>query len=154
MAMIARAFARQDPFVVWGTGEQIRNWTYVDDIVQGFILAAERIEDGAAVNLGSSERIRVLDCAEEVIRLAGYQAKIQKLLDMPSGVLNRAADTSFAQRLLGRVPQIAFQDGLRTTWEWYIATKDLEDVKQLVSDEQALLTHRMGRSSATSAESR
>ena len=37
MAMIARAFLRQDPFEVWGTGEQIRNWTYIDDIVEGTI---------------------------------------------------------------------------------------------------------------------
>jgi nucleoside-diphosphate-sugar epimerase len=151
MAMIARAFARQDPFVVWGTGEQVRNWTYVDDIVQGFILAAERIEDGTAVNLGTSERIRVLDCAEAVIRLAGYDAEIEKLLDMPSGVLNRAADTSLAGRLLGRVPQVSFEDGLRKTWEWYVATKDLDDVKKLVSDEQALLTHRIGRSAQSAA---
>ena len=41
IAMIARAFVRQDPFVVWGTGEQIRNWTHVSDIVSGTILAAE-----------------------------------------------------------------------------------------------------------------
>ena len=45
IAMIARAFVRQDPFIVWGTGEQIRNWTYVGDIVEGTIRAAERIED-------------------------------------------------------------------------------------------------------------
>ncbi len=151
MAMIARAFARQDPFVVWGTGDQIRNWTYVDDIVQGFILAAERIEDGTAVNLGTRERIRVIDCAREVIRLAGYQAEITRLLDMPSGVLNRAADTALAARLLGRIPEVAFQEGLRRTYEWYAATKDPEDVRRLVSDEQALLTHRIGKSTRAAA---
>jgi len=48
IAMIARAFITQDPFIVWGTGEQIRNWTHVDDIVEGTILTAENIEDGAA----------------------------------------------------------------------------------------------------------
>ena len=46
IAMIARAFVRQDPFDVWGDGKQIRNWTYVDDIVSGTILAAEKINDG------------------------------------------------------------------------------------------------------------
>jgi nucleoside-diphosphate-sugar epimerase len=146
MAMAARAFAKQNPFVVWGTGEQIRNWTYVDDIVEGFILAAERIEDGTAVNLGSSERIRVLDCAEEVIRLAGYEAEIKRLLDMPAGVLNRSADTKLAEKLLGRIPQVSFKDGLRRTYEWYVQTKDVEDVRRLVSNEQELLTHRMGKS--------
>jgi nucleoside-diphosphate-sugar epimerase len=146
MAMIGRAFARQDPFVVWGDGEQVRNWTYVDDIVEGFILAAERIEDGTAVNLGTSERIRVIECAQAVIRLAGYEAEIKRLLDMPSGVLNRAADTTLAGKLLGRVPQMSFEKGLRKTYDWYVATKDPDDVRRLVSDEQALLTHRIGKS--------
>ena len=96
MAMIARAFARQDPFIVWGDGEQVRNWDYGSDIVEGMILAAEQIEDGTSVNLGSSERIRVIDCAHDVMRLAGYEAKIERLLHMPSGVLNRAADIPLA----------------------------------------------------------
>jgi UDP-glucose 4-epimerase len=59
IAMIARAYTGQDPFVVWGTGEQVRNWTYVDDIVEGTIRAPERIDDGSAVNLGTMERTRV-----------------------------------------------------------------------------------------------
>ncbi|MFQ5902198.1 MAG: NAD-dependent epimerase/dehydratase family protein, partial [Candidatus Binatia bacterium] len=42
IAMIARAFIGEDPFEVWGTGDQVRNWTYIEDIVEGTILAAER----------------------------------------------------------------------------------------------------------------
>jgi hypothetical protein len=74
---------------VWGTGEQIRNWTHVDDIVEGTILAAERIDKATAVNLGTTERIRVIDCAREVIRLAGYDAEIKTVPDKPTGPLNR-----------------------------------------------------------------
>src|SRR6266498_5381803 len=59
IAMIARAFTRQNPFEVWGDGTQVRNWTYVDDIVRGTILAAEKIDDGTAVNLGTMERVQV-----------------------------------------------------------------------------------------------
>ena len=43
IAMIARVFVGDNPFEVWGTGEQIRNWTYIDDIVAGTILAAEKM---------------------------------------------------------------------------------------------------------------
>jgi nucleoside-diphosphate-sugar epimerase len=134
MAMIARAFLRQDPFEVWGTGEQIRNWTYIDDIVEGTILAAEKIDDATAVNLGTTERIRVMDCAREVIRLAGYDAKIRTLPDKPTGPLNRVADTSLAIKLLGRQPQVSFKEGLRRTFEWYFATKDQEQVRRLLGD--------------------
>ena len=71
IAMIARAFVGQNPFEVWGDGTQIRNWTYVEDIVSGTILAAEKISDGTAVNLGTMERVRVADAARMVLEFAG-----------------------------------------------------------------------------------
>jgi nucleoside-diphosphate-sugar epimerase len=72
IAMIARAFVGQDPFQVWGDGNQIRNWTHVSDIVAGTIRAAERIEDGASLNLGTMERTRVIDAVNEVLRYTGH----------------------------------------------------------------------------------
>lgn len=128
IAMIARAFLRQDPFEVWGNGEQIRNWTYVDDIVAGTILAAEKIEDGTAVNLGTMERVRVLDAVKMVIELADYEPKIELQPDKPTGPLNRVADNSLAKELLGWEPEVNFEEGLRRTFEWYFATKDPEQV--------------------------
>jgi nucleoside-diphosphate-sugar epimerase len=68
IAMIARAFVGQNPFVVWGTGEQVRNWTHVSDIVRGTILAADKIDDGTLVNLGTMEPTRVIDAVQEVLR--------------------------------------------------------------------------------------
>src|SRR6266516_6980233 len=123
MAMIARAFLRQDPFEVWGTGEQIRNWTYVTDIAEGTIRAAERIEDGTAINLGTMERVRVLDAVQMVIDMAGYAPEVVTQPDKPTGPYNRVADNSLAKQLLGWEPEVLFADGLRRTWEWYVANK-------------------------------
>ncbi len=131
IAMIARAFMRQDPFQVWGTGEQVRNWTYVDDIVSGTILAAEKIEDGTAVNLGTMERVRVLDAVEMVCKLAGYSPEIELQTDMPVGPLNRIADNSLAKELLGWEPQTNFEEGLRKTQEWYFSTKNEDEVRAI-----------------------
>src|SRR4029077_9855659 len=91
IAMIARAFVGQNPFEVWGDGTQIRNWTYVDDIVSGTILAAEKINDGTAVNLGTMERVRVCDAEGMVLELAGKKAEIPPRPDMPRGPANRVA---------------------------------------------------------------
>jgi nucleoside-diphosphate-sugar epimerase len=124
IAMIARAFTKQDPFEVWGTGEQIRNWTYVKDIVSGTILAAEKLDDGTAVNLGTMERTRVIDAVREVLRYTGHQAEIKLLPNMPTGPLNRVADNSLAKRLLGWEPKVKFMDGLHKTIEWYFASRD------------------------------
>lgn len=129
IAMIARAFACQNPFEVWGTGEQIRNWTHIDDIVRGTLLAAEKIDDGTPVNLGTMERVRVLDAVHAVLQYTGHSAEIALRPDMPAGPLNRVADNSLAGRLLGWHPQVKFLDGLHTTIDWYFANHDRDRVK-------------------------
>jgi len=139
IAMIARAFVKQDPFVVWGTGEQIRNWTYIDDIVHGTILAAEHIEDGTAVNLGTMERIKVIDAAREVLRCLGHNARIETHPEMPTGPLNRVADNSLAKELIGWEPRVMFMEGLHRTIDWYVASKDHIQVSNVL---EGMLTER------------
>ncbi len=129
IAMIARAFIKETPFEVWGTGEQIRNWTYIDDIVRGTVLAAERIDDGTAVNLGTMERIRVMDAVHEVLKITGHQAPIKTLPGMPTGPYNRVADNHLAKELLGWEPSVPFMEGLRRTIDWYFSVKNPVDVK-------------------------
>jgi nucleoside-diphosphate-sugar epimerase len=131
-AMIARAFIRQDPFEIWGTGEQVRNWTHVDDIVQGTLLAAERIHDASAVNLGSMERITVMQAARLTQELAGHRAPIVTRPEMPTGPMNRVADSRRARRLLGWAPRTPFREGLRRTIEWYFSTKDRNEVAGVI----------------------
>lgn len=130
IAMIARAFVRQNPFEVWGNGKQIRNWTYVDDIVDGVILAAEKIDDGTAVNLGTMERIRVLDAVKEVLRYTRRKAEIKLLLNMPIGPMNRVASNALAKKLLDWEPKVKFIDGLHRTVDWYFSTKNREEIKK------------------------
>jgi len=132
IAMIARAFVGQNPFEVWGDGTQIRNWTYIDDIVEGTRLAAEKIDDGTAVNLGTMERVRVLDAAKMVCEYTGHKAEIKLRPDMPTGPLNRVADNSLAKKVLGWEPQVKFHEGLRRTVDWYYKTKDREQVKAIL----------------------
>jgi nucleoside-diphosphate-sugar epimerase len=139
IAMIARAFVKQDPYVVWGTGEQIRNWTHVSDIVSGMILAAEKIDDGSAVNLGTMERTRVIDAAREVLRYTGHAATIELHPEMPTGPLNRVADNSLARMLLSWEPKVKFMDGLHRTIDWYFKSKDRQAISTSL---EARLTER------------
>jgi nucleoside-diphosphate-sugar epimerase len=134
IAMIAKAFIKQNPFEVWGDGTQIRNWTYVEDIVEGTVLSAEKIDDGTAVNLGTMERIRVIDAVKETLRYTGQDAEIKYLTDMPVGPLNRVADNSLSKKLLGWEPQVKFMDGLHKTIEWYFSTKNKEEVQEILKD--------------------
>jgi UDP-glucose 4-epimerase len=142
IALIAKAVAQQDPFEVWGTGEQIRNWTYVDDIVRGTLRAAEAIDDGTAVNLGTMERIKVSDAAGLVLALVGHDAAIVTRPEMPTGPLNRVADNSLARKLLGWEPKVVFRDGLQRTVDWYLSARSAEDASRLLR-ERALFARKV-----------
>mgnify|MGYP001388917100 CR=1 FL=1 len=132
LAMTARSFVGQDPFEVWGDGTQVRNWTHVDDIVEGTILAGGKIDDGTAINLGTMERIRVIDAVHMVLEMTGHQAEIRFKPEMPTGPKNRVADNSLAKSMLGWEPQVSFRDGLRRTIEWYYSHKDRAEVQRIL----------------------
>jgi nucleoside-diphosphate-sugar epimerase len=135
MAMISRAFMKLDPYEVWGDGTQVRNWTHVDDIVEGTILAAENINDGTAINLGTMERITVIEAARSVLAMTGHSAEIKLLPHMPTGPFNRVADNALAKQLLKWEPQVAFLDGLQRTIDWYYANKTREEVEHLLNND-------------------
>ena len=134
LAMIARAFIGADPFEVWGTGEQIRNWTYVSDIVSGTLLAGEKIDDASAVNLGTMERIRVVDAVKMILEFTGHKASLQFRPEMPTGPLNRVADNGRAKMLLGWKPQVVFREGVKKTIDWYYKERNKDVVQSELAD--------------------
>ena len=139
IAMIARAFIQQNPFEVWGTGEQIRNWTYIDDIIEGTILAAEGIDDGTAVNLGTMERIRVADASAMILRRMGVEVPLKFLPHMPTGPYNRVAANRLAKELLDWEPRVPFREGIVKTIDWYVNNRNPDEVR---SQLQSMLTER------------
>ncbi|HKT46793.1 MAG TPA: NAD-dependent epimerase/dehydratase family protein [Candidatus Acidoferrales bacterium] len=139
IAMIARALVEQDPYLVWGNGEQIRNWTHVDDIVAGTIRAAELVDNAMAINLGTTERTRVIDAVQAVLRMTGHKAEIRLCPEMPTGPMNRVADNTLARKVLSWEPEIPFMEGLARTIDWYFASKDKAEVAASLD---SLLTER------------
>jgi UDP-glucose 4-epimerase len=130
MATIAKAFIKQDPFEVWGDGEQIRNWTYVEDIIDGIIKLIEKVDDATQVNLGTEERIKVIDMINLVFKYIGFYPKKIKFLSMPTGPINRVADISLAKKLLNWQPKYDFKTGLKKTIEWYFENKNKDFIKK------------------------
>jgi UDP-glucose 4-epimerase len=129
IATIAKAFIKQDPFEVWGDGEQIRNWTYVEDIIDGIIKLIE-VDDATQVNLGTEERIKVIDMINLVFKYIGFYPKKIKFLSMPTGPINRVADISLAKKLLNWQPKYDFKTGLKKTIEWYFENKNKDFIKK------------------------
>lgn len=131
IALIAKAFVRQDPYIIWGTGEQDRNFTYVQDIVDALILASERIEDGSPVNAGRDDRITINQTAELIFDIVKWgPKKIVHNLEKPQGVASRAADLTNTINLLDWCPRFNYQEGFERTINWYFANKNQKAVKR------------------------
>jgi UDP-glucose 4-epimerase len=113
-----RALRREDPFVVWGSGEQERGFTYVTDIVEGQILSAEKIADGTAVNLGWDTRYKIKDVVNMILEIVGYKPRVVFDKTKPEGPFSRALDISLAKQLLGWTPKVDLHEGLVRTIEW------------------------------------
>ncbi|MEM0096321.1 MAG: NAD-dependent epimerase/dehydratase family protein [Candidatus Bathyarchaeia archaeon] len=123
IALIYKAFERMDPYVIWGSGEQERDFTYVSDIVDGTILAAEKVTDGTPINLGTGKRYKIKDVASKIFDIMGWRPK-RIIFDAskPEGVASRALDISRAKNLLGWSPKVSLEEGLRKTIQYYIST--------------------------------
>lgn len=134
IALIAKAFVGMDPYEIWGTGEQDRNFTYVGDIVEGMIRALAQVEDGSAVNIGTAEHIKIKDAARLIFRLTGWTPqRIHFDASKPVGVFSRAADLTRTRRLLGWEPSISFEEGVRRTIDWYYRTHDRDEVARTLA---------------------
>lgn len=134
LAMMARALIGQEPFVIWGNGAQVRNWTYVTDIVAGTLLAGEKIDDGSAINLGTSERITVLEAAQTILKLVGREATFLFRPDMPVGPVNRVASFRCAQERLSWQPRVPFAQGVARTLKWYKENRDFDEVRKKLDE--------------------
>jgi len=118
-ALVEKALDRQDPFAVWGSGNQERGFTFVDDIVSGSILAAERTTDASTMNLGWDKRYKIRDVAELILRTSGHVPRSIKYdSSKPEGPFSRALDISRA-RALGWEPKVDLEQGLRMTVDWH-----------------------------------
>jgi len=140
IALIAKAFVKMDPYEIWGTGEQDRNFTYVGDIVEGIIRAAENIEDASSINIGTAEHIRIKDVVQHIFQYTGFiPRELFFDINKPIGVFSRSADLMRCRQLLNWEPQTSFRDGLARTIDWYYRTHSITSVTDNLN---VLLTER------------
>lgn len=140
IAFIAKAFVKMDPYEIWGDGQQDRNFTYVGDIVQGMIHAAEKIEDASAVNIGTAEHIKIIDAVKLTFAQTGFTPRsIAYDTSKPVGVFSRAADLTRTRERLNWEPRTSIEEGLQRTIRWYYATRRVEEVASKLG---VLLTER------------
>lgn len=109
-AILGRVLRREDPLEVWGSGEQVRDWIHVDDVVAGALAVAESgTED--PVNLCTGRPTSFVELARMMATTAGYGPEIKPLADRPAGVAYRVGDPTRMRRFYR--PRIRLEDGIR-----------------------------------------
>jgi nucleoside-diphosphate-sugar epimerase len=123
--IIVRALRRQP--LKMTTGRQTREFNYVEDLVDGFVLAGhvEGIE-GTVINIGGGEEVAIRDLATTILDLMGnpVEAELGALPDRPTEIWRMFCDSTRARELLGWQPAHTLADGLARTIEWYRAELD------------------------------
>lgn len=116
-AIAARAARKENPFEVWGTGKQGRDFVHIDDVLDCTLAAMDKIKDGTAINIGQGKLTSFLDIIEIFTDFAGYKPEIKCLLDKPVGVHSRYCNMDYVKEVVGWEPKISIREGMRRVYE-------------------------------------
>jgi GDP-L-fucose synthase len=119
--LIRKMHESEDEVVLWGDGTPTREFLFVDDCVDGLLLAAERYDGPEPVNLGTGKEISIRDLAGLVAELAGFDGEIRWDTSMPNGQPRRSLDATRARELFGFEARTPLREGLERTIFWYQA---------------------------------
>jgi UDP-glucuronate 4-epimerase len=116
----------------FGDGSSSRDYTYVEDIAKGVLLALDRTYPYEIFNLGKGDGTKLSEFITLVERYVGKKANIEYLPDQPGDVPFTCANVTKAQVYLGYQPNVTFEEGIRRTAEWYKSVfPDTQSSKQL-----------------------
>jgi GDP-L-fucose synthase len=120
-AMIRKMLESEGEVILWGDGSPTRDHLFVDDCVEGLLLAAERWSGPEPVNLGTGVEISFRDLAELIAELTGFEGDIVWDTSRPNGQPRRVLDASRARRLFGFEARTPLREGLERTVTWYLS---------------------------------
>jgi GDP-L-fucose synthase len=118
-ALIRKMIEGEGEVVLWGDGSPTREFLYVDDAADAFVLAAERYDDPEPVNVGTGSEISIRELAETIAELTGFGGNVTWDTSMPNGQPRRALDASKAKDAFGFTASTTLRDGLEQTIAWY-----------------------------------
>jgi GDP-L-fucose synthase len=118
-ALIRKMVEADDEVVLWADGSPTREFLYVEDCVEGLVLAAERYDGPDPVNLGAGKEISIRDLAELVADVTGYAGRIVWDTSKPGGQPRRSVDAARARELFGFEAKTPLREGLERTVAWY-----------------------------------
>lgn len=125
--LFIQALLRNNPPQIYGDGEQSRDFTFIDNAVQANMLAMfcpRETANGDIFNIAVGERITVNDLFRHLRACTDSTLEAVHTAERSGDIRHSLADISKAFRLLGYQPQVRVQEGLRRTWEWFVANQE------------------------------
>ena len=118
-ALIKRVLSGEDPFVVWGSPDVVRDFLYVKDVVKGALLVLEKGESMRPYNLGSGVKITIGDVVNSILKATDRNPKVVYDESKPTTIPFKLASIDRIKNELGFKPDYIFEEGIRETVEWY-----------------------------------
>jgi len=116
------AVIKGKPPVIYGDGEQSRDFTYVENVVDETLRACEASgASGQVFNAGTGKRITLNEVLNMLEKVTGKKIQAKYEPARSGDILHSQADISLAKKVLGYEPRVGFEEGLKRTWEWYSA---------------------------------
>ena len=120
--LLMRIHRGEDPVRVWGDGTAIRDFVYSRDVAEGILLALHHGTRGTYVNLGAGHGTTIRELVETLRGFLDFNYEFDTT--KPGGYPKRVMDISRAREWIGYQPTTSLADGLRETWNWFVANQD------------------------------
>ena len=117
------ATPEQRKVVVWGTGKPTRDFVYAGDVAEGILMACEKYDEPALVNLSSGREHSIKEVVDSLVEITGFDGVMEWDTSRPDGQARRMFDMSKAQREMGFSARTSLREGLQRTVDWYRANR-------------------------------
>lgn len=118
--------------VIWGTGTPRREFLHVDDLASAAVFLMQNYDEAGIVNVGTGEDVTITELAELVARIVGFEGKLVFDTSKPDGTPRKLLDVS-RLRALGWCHSIPLEEGIRSTYEWFLANAESARLERRVS---------------------
>jgi len=119
-ALIRKSIERHDPFLVWGDGNDLKDFLYIDDFILGLLKSFEINDDFEAINIASSIPVTIKDVLDVILKVDNYQsANVKYDASMPTMLPKRLINTDKIRKKCDWKPKTSLIKGIKLTIKWY-----------------------------------
>ena len=119
-SLIRKTIERMDPFEVWGDGQDYKDFIYIEDLIEGIILALKKTYGYNVFNLASGRNITINDVLKIILKCGNYvDANIIYNPNMPMMIPYKVLSIDKAVNILGYKPKVSLEEGIEKTMDWY-----------------------------------